>query len=162
MKLENLPTGDHVVRYVKPSMIQDDGTADGSDFRLRSARPDETGLSVNWLQVFGPERVRQLSEVRRLSRIQLRPNGRFAEMNVGAIIHQVATELDSLRIIHDPLEATDIFDADPSHAEITGLPPGGSDHAVLVGDLIVECIIAMHPAVVEQEGSVALLPARRP
>ena len=122
MKRENLPTGSHIVRYVKPSMIQEDGTADGSDFRLRSARPEEAGLSVNWLEVFGPDKVRQIDEVRRLCRLHLRPNGRFAEMNVGTIIHQVATELDSLRIIHDPLEATDGFDADPSHAEITGLP----------------------------------------
>ena len=45
MKQEDLPAGDQIVRYVKPSMILEDGTADGSDFRLRSARPDETGLS---------------------------------------------------------------------------------------------------------------------
>lgn len=123
MRRENIPTGSHIVRYVKPSMIQEDGTADGSDFRLRSTRLEETGLSVNWLEAFGPDKVHQLDEVRRLCRLHLRPNGRFAEMNVGTIIHQVATELDSLRIIHDPLEATDGFDADPSHAEITGLPP---------------------------------------
>lgn len=149
MKRGNLPPGGHIVRYVKPSMVQEDGSADGSDFRLRSARPDEVGLSVNWLEVFGAEKVRQLDEVRRLCRVRLRPNGRFAEMNVGAIMYQVTTELDSLRIMHDPLEATEDFDADPSHAEITGLPPGDSDHAVLVGDLIADCVIAMHPAVTE-------------
>ena len=70
----------------------------------------------------------------------------------GAFCLEVATELASLRIIHDSLEATDGFDADPSHAEITGLPPGDSDHAVLVGDLIAECVIAMHPAVVGHDG----------
>ena len=148
MKRENLLAGDQIVRYVKSSMIQEDGTADGSDFRLRSARPDETGLSVNWLEAFEPGKVHQLNEVRRLCRLHLRPNGRFAEMNVGTIISEVAMELDTLRIIHDPLEATKSFDADPSHAEITGLPPGDSDQAVLVGDLIVECIIDMHPAVI--------------
>ena len=60
MKREDLPAGDEIVRYVKPSMIQEDGTADGSDFRLRSARPDETGLSVNWLDAGSGE-----SEIRR-------------------------------------------------------------------------------------------------
>lgn len=152
MKQENIPPSSHIVRYVKPSMIQEDGTADGSDFRLRYPRPEETGLSVNWLEVFGPGKVHQLDEVRRLCRLHLRPNGRFAEMNVGTVIHHVATELDSLRIIHDPLEATDSFDADPSHAQITGLPPGDSDQAVLVGDLIAECVIAIHPAVVGDDG----------
>ncbi|MDE0154402.1 MAG: hypothetical protein OXI88_18885 [Gammaproteobacteria bacterium] len=65
-------------------------------------------------------------------------------MNVGAVMRQITGELDSLRIIHDPLDAEEEFDADPSHAEIIGLPPGDSDHALLVGDLIAECVIAMH------------------
>ncbi len=152
MKRDDLPAGDQIVRYVKPSMIQEDGTADGSDFRLRSARPDETGLSVNWLKAFEPGKVHQLGEVRRLYRLHLRPNGRFAEMNVGTVIREVAKELDTLRIIHDPLEATEGFDANPSHAEIIGLPPGDSDQAVLVGDLIAECVIDMHPAIVRHDG----------
>ena len=151
MMQDNIPAGDHIVRYVKPSMIQDDGTADGSDFRLRPTRPDETGLSVNWLEAFEPGKRNQLDEVRRLFRLHRKPNGRFAEMNVGTIIRQVAEELETLQIVHDPLEATDEFEADPSHAEITGLPPGESDQAILVGDLIAECVIRMHPAVVRQE-----------
>ena len=40
----DLPNDDQVVRYVKPSMIQEDGTPDGSEFRLRSG---EEELSVN-------------------------------------------------------------------------------------------------------------------
>ena len=147
MKGDSLPAGDQIVRYVKPSMIQDDGTADGSDFRLRPSMPGDTGLSVNWLEVFGQGKSHQMNEVRRLCRLRLRPNGRFAEMNVGTVMRRVAEELDSLRIIHDPLDAEENFYADPSHAEIIGLPPGHSDHAVLVGDLIAECVIAMYPAV---------------
>ena len=148
MKRDNLPAGDHIVRYVKPSMVREDGTADGSDFRLRPARPDEAGLSVNWLEAFQPDKTRQLSEVRRLFRLRPRPSGRFAEMNVGTVLSEVGRELDTLRIVHDPLEAESGFDADPSHAEIVGLPPGDSDQAMLVGDLIAECVIDMHPAVV--------------
>lgn len=148
MKGDDLPLGDHIVRYVKPRMVQEDGAADGSDFCLRSNRPDEEGLSVNWLEAFGTEKTYQLSEVRRLCspRLTLRLAGRFAEMNVGTVLHAVSQELDTLRIVHDPLEADQDFDSDPSHAEITGLPPGDSDDAVLVGDLIAECIVTMHPA----------------
>lgn len=152
MKHEDLPPDDQIVRYVRPSMIQDDGTVDGSDFCLRPDRPDETGLSVNWLQAFESGKDFQLSEVRRLCRLQLRRNGCFAELNIGRIIEEVATELVTLKIVHDPLEATEEFDADPSHAEIIDLPPGGSDQAALVGDLIAECVVAMHPAVVERDG----------
>ena len=152
MKRDDLPAGDQIVRYVKPSMIQEDGTADGSDFRLRSSKPDETGLSVNWLEAFEPGKVHQLNEVRRLCRLRLRPSGRFAEMNVSTVLREVTKELDTLRIVRDPLEAENDFDADPSHAEIIGLPPGDSDQAVLVGDLIADCVIDMHPAIVGHDG----------
>lgn len=128
----DLPAGDHIVRYVKPSLIQEDGTVDGSDFRSRPSRPDETGLSVNWLEAIEPGKARQLAEVRRLCRLRLRPSGRFAEMNVGTVVRKVAVELDTLRIVQDPLEATVEYDADPSHAKIIGLPPGDSDQAALI------------------------------
>ncbi len=149
MRGDDLPAGDQIVRYVKPSMIQDDGSPDGSDFQLRPKRPDETGLSVNWLDVFGPGKSHQLAEVRRLCRLTLKPRGRFAEMNVGAVERRVAEELDTLRIAHDPLEAEAGFEPDPSHAEVIGLPPSETDQAILVGDLIAECVVAMHPAVLD-------------
>ena len=127
-------------------MIQEDGSADGSNFCLRIDRPHATGLSVNWLEAFELGKVHQLAAVRRLCRLTVRPSGRFAEMNVGNVRLRVANELDALRIVHDPLEAEGGFEADPSHAEIIGLPPGGSDQALLIGDLIAECVVDMHPA----------------
>lgn len=149
MKGDDLPADDHIVRYVKPSMILEDGTPDGSDFCLRVSRPDEIGLSVNWLEAFGPPKAQQLSEVRHLIRLGIRRNGRFAELEVGTTLHTVSEEMTTLRMLHDPLEATDRFGADPSHAEIVGLPPGNSDEAALVGDLIAECVVDMHPAITE-------------
>ena len=144
---DELGPENHIVRYVKPSMILEDGTPYGVDFQLRPNRPDEIGLSVNWLEAFGPGKEHQLAEVRRLCRLKLRPKGRFAEMNVGEVRRRVAEELDTLRIVHDPLEAEGAFEADPSLAQITGLPPHGSDQAMLVGALIAECVAAVHPAI---------------
>ena len=140
----DLPNDDQVVRYVKPSMIQEDGTPDGSEFRLRSG---EGELSVNWLGAFGQDKNHQLAETRRLSRLNRRRTARFAEMNVGMVKRKVAEELDSLRIVSDPLPAEIDFDADPSHAAIIGLPHGDSDQGALIGDLIAECCTEMHPAV---------------
>lgn len=148
---DDLPPDDHIVRYVKPSMIRKDGTPDGAEFRLRPNRPDETGLSVNWLEVFGPGKANQLAEVQRLCRLTTRPRGRFAEMNVGALTRRVAEELISLHIVHAPLDAEHGYQADPSHAEIIGLPPSESDLAMLVGDLISECVIAMHTTVFQAD-----------
>ena len=145
MKGDDLPDDDQIVRYVKPSMIREDGHPDGSEFRLRPDRPDDVGLSVNWLGAFELEKNHQLAEVRRLCRLTLRPSGRFAEMNIGTVKKKVTEELETLRIVHDPLEAEAEFEADPSHSEITGLPPSESDQALLIGDLIAECVLDMHP-----------------
>lgn len=150
MKGDDLPAADHVVRYVKPTLIQEDGTVNGADFRLRPNRPDETGVSVNWLEAFDGDKAHQVAHVRRLYRLTVRRTGRFAELNVGAVREKVAEELATLRIVHDPLDAEGDFEADPSHAEIVGLPPGDSPEADMIGDLITECVITMHPAIIEE------------
>lgn len=129
-------------------MVQDDGSPDGSEFRLRPNGSDKTGLSVNWLEILANAKSDQLAEVCRLSR---KVSGRFAEMNVGTVMRTVAHELHNLLIVHEPLPATEEWEADPSHSEIVGLPPQDSDQALLVGDLIAQCVVAMHPAVTEGE-----------
>ncbi len=50
MTRNDLPESDHIVRYVRPSLVEENGTANGAEFRLRPDRPDDTGLSVNWLE----------------------------------------------------------------------------------------------------------------
>ena len=140
---DNLPNDHHIVRYVKPSLVEE-GIVDGSAFLLR---PDEPGLSVNWLEAFeGNDEDRQLSEVRQLFRLKLSRNGRFAKLNVGATKRIVSEVVEELGIIEAPRPPTDEFEADPSHAEIIGLPPGESDEAMLIGDLIADCVIyPLHP-----------------
>lgn len=147
MKGDDLPERAQVVRYVRPSLIREDGTPDGADFRLRPNRSDETGLSINWLDVLGTFKSDQLKELRLVSRLQLRRNGRFAELNVGQVLRYVSEEIQTLRLVHDPLEEKMPHRADPSHSEIAGLPPGESDQAMLLGDLITACVSDMHPAI---------------
>ncbi|MXZ55380.1 MAG: hypothetical protein F4227_08790 [Gammaproteobacteria bacterium] len=141
----DLPEKDHIVRYVKPTALREDGSADGSAFLLRLNHKDDAGLSVNWLEVFGHDKRHQLEEVRRLCRLKLSRAGRFVEMNIGTVTREIAKERDSVRIVHKPLEPKGGFEADPSHAEISGLPPGNSDEAMLIGDLIAQCIVSDHP-----------------
>lgn len=144
---DELPDEDHIVRYVKPTGIREDGTVDGSEFRLRPNRPDDTGVSVQWLECYRDlPKADQLAQVRIVSRLTLKKRGRFAELNIGTVKRHVSEELEAMRIVHWPLEATDRFPDDPSHAEITGLPPGESDQAALIGDMIAQCIVQTHPA----------------
>lgn len=141
---DELPDGDHVVRYVRPIKVREDGSVDGSEFCLRRS---DAGLSVNWLECFqGRCKSLQLDQVRRLSRITMRPNGRLAELNVGVTKDHVRERLNAIRFVHMPLAAEGGYKADPSHSEILGLPQAASPEAAIVGDMIAECIENVHPA----------------
>lgn len=130
MKGDPLPEDNRIVRYLSATLIVD-GIADGSGFCMRRG---EEGLSVNWLEVLASGGADPLGEVRRLSRLRLRRSGRFAELGVGDVLRAATEELDTLRIVHDPLEEAEGFAADPSHSQIAGLPPADTDEAMLAGD----------------------------
>ena len=141
---EDLTDDSHVVRYAKPTLVRDDGSVGGEAFQLRL---HESSLSINWLECFkGFSKPQQLDEVRRLSRLQLRRNGRLAELHVGLTKQHVLGEIDSLRFLHKPLTAEGPYEADPSHSEILGLPLPDSPEAEMIGDVIAECIEAIYPA----------------
>lgn len=143
-----LPDEAHVVRCVKRRLINDeDGSVDGSAFRLRDG---EHGLSVNWLERFdGMTKEQQVDEVRRLIRLKLSRRLRFAELQVGVALQHVRQEYGQLSFVHAPLAAEGEYEADESHSEVAGLPPGDSERGALVGDLIAGCVQRIHFAVVE-------------
>ena len=140
-----LPDESHVVHYVKPSFYSPTEGVDAHEFILRD---NEIGLSVNWLECFGDRtKVEQLDEVRRLLRFRLTmsKNGCLAELNVGFTKKRLSDELDSLCFINKPLPATNDCEDDPSHSEIMGLPPKNSDRALILGEMIAECVEITHP-----------------
>ena len=140
---QNLPDTDNVVRYVRGTFV-DDGRVDGAAFLLRE---NESGLSVSWLDYFhGRTKPQQLDEVRSLTRLELRRSARFAELNVGQTLERISEMLNSVRFVHRPLPADDEYEADPSHSQIEGLPPGDTDEAELIGDMIAECVTEVHAA----------------
>lgn len=139
MKGEELSPEDHIVRYVKPSSMNEE-RVDGSEFQ----RNDKREVSVNWLEYYVDyTKEEQLAKIRRVIPVTLRRNGRFAELNVGKVRQDLAEKLPTLRIIHDP------EDENPSHSEIRGLPAPGSNQAEMIGDMIAKCICDLHPAIVE-------------
>jgi len=151
MKEKELDSEHHVVRYVNSTCVTDGGKAvTGRAFHLR---PGEECLSVNWLEACGSERNDQLTEVRRTCRMgrrsscSRRKRDIFAEINVGELLRALSEEMYCSRIIHDPQDATEEHCADPSHAVITDLPLHGSADAVLVGELIAECVSVLHPVI---------------
>lgn len=143
MTPRDLPDEGNVVRYAKPTQVID-GRVDGSAFLLKET---ESGLSVNWLEYFGGRpKHQQLAEIRRLIRLTLRRIGMFAELNVGETREHIGDVLDEIRFIHSPLAPEGGFEADPSHSEVVGLPPGDTPEAELIGDMIAESVTEAHPA----------------
>lgn len=151
---DELDSGQHIVRYVNAHSVLEDGTAEGEAFELRLG---EDCLSVNWLEIFGQEKEDQLSGVRsscrfgRRSSPKRRSRDRFAEINVGELMRTLSGEIESSRVLHDPLEASGEFDADPSHAIVTDMPLHGTRRAKIIGELIAECVAALHPAAEPQD-----------
>ena len=89
-----------VVRYAKPSLINEDRIT-GGVFVLR---PRELGLSVNWLDFFEEcSKEQQLDRVRETSQMELSRNGRLAELNVGMTKTHLVGELESISFKHKPM-----------------------------------------------------------
>ena len=151
MNATAIPESDHVVRYVKWSLLPN-GRVDGNAFVRRT---DETTVSVNWLETFPGDRTHQLAEVRRCIHLQLGAQAKFALLHTGACRRHVARSLIEdgypdiqMGFLHVPRKKKGDFPEDPSHTEITGLPDPGADpeHAEYVGDLIAQRTIALYPA----------------
>ena len=147
---DELPDDSHVLRFIRPNWILDDGKVDGTAFRLKKKKSGiiETGLSVHWLEWFEDlNKSQQLAEVKSLSRFKRTINSRFAELHVDSVKRSISAELDGVRFVHKPTEALGNYRADPSHSEIEGLPPWDSPDGALIGDMIAKCIKAMHSAI---------------
>ena len=143
-----LPGEANVVRYASPMRVDDFGNVRANAFTRRKG---EDGLSVQWLEALpGQSKSEQLAEARRLSRVELKRDGRFAELNVEIANQNLARENVTTSFVHCPLEATDQHEADESHSELRGLPPFEEQiQARIVGDFIAKhCITATHPAMV--------------
>ncbi len=116
MRRVPLPDDHHCSRYCKPTAVGRDGLPTTAAFEIK---PGEEYLSVNWLEFFAaPDLAAAVELVRkafRRKRYGVRPNGRFAVVNVGAALAAIAkTAGRPGRIEHLPLGD------DESHAGLLG------------------------------------------
>lgn len=139
---KDLPDKDHVIRYVRPTLI-DNGVVSGGAFCLRKI---ETGLSVYWLEVFGGNKNYQINRARESCDLTPAKSGKFAELNVGITKRHVnSNSIYPQEIRIQSTQPNDKRDFVQSHSEIIGLPPANCQEAMLVGELIAECINNVHP-----------------
>ena len=139
MSGSQIPLDNHVIRYVRPTDV-DEGEVSGGAFMLR---PSEASLSVNWKERLPGSHGEQLAALRKLIPLQLARNGRFATLNVGQTKHFLRSNHHFIDICSEPLDGTEAHPPDPSHAGITGLPAyENHSEAVFVGDLVAQCVRA--------------------
>ena len=143
MTCGNVPAHDHVTHYVKPSKVLDDGSIDGSVFRESAL--DDDGLSVNWLEYFADKNKNErLNAVALKIQQETKFSGRFAEMNVGDIVECLNVRSCHGSVKHDPQDARNGHDRDPSHCLILGLPARDSEENKRAADAIADCVQAIH------------------
>ena len=141
---EPLPDDDHISRYCSPSAVDERGLPLSAAFKPKQR---EGYLSVNWLEYFGETdldaAVERVREVFRSKNYQVRPNGRFAVLNVAAAKTAVQEGVGtSLCINHLPLHD------DESHSGILGYD--SHDLAVAVELRALVSHQDVHPAVLDQ------------
>jgi hypothetical protein len=107
---------------------------DGTAFRLR---PNETYLSVNWLEFFQtPSCGDQIAAVRRAFQekgTNLGTKAKFAVLSVSEVVEEaIRKESRQLTFIHEP----DDEPLDPSHSGIHGYSPEDD----IIADLIANCV----------------------
>ena len=144
MTCGELPDGDNILRFVRHGLQRDDGWPDGSAFL---ANEGEMGLSVNWIEYFGHEnKAQSIDEVRECIQRDRSATSIFAELNIEATKNRLDNEGYSIKLMHTPQPANERHGPDPSHSEILELPPFGSPHSEMIGDLIAdECVIGKYP-----------------
>lgn len=95
---DNIPDEHHVARYCRPKCVQDDQILPDA-FKLR---PTDTYVSSNWMEYFKEKEIsKRIDGVRKALQdggFTLRPNGRFARLNVG----NAKSSINNLRIKHVP------------------------------------------------------------
>ncbi|RMH45327.1 MAG: hypothetical protein D6694_04870 [Gammaproteobacteria bacterium] len=100
-----IPDSDDIARHCKGSWIQEDGRVSSNAFKLR---PNESYLSVSWLDFWGKESSEEnLEETRKAFKrkgFELRKSARFAVAQVGVMCDAVATESQgkTIEVLHEP------------------------------------------------------------
>ena len=121
MKGDHLADPHHATRYCKPSCVQHGQPTVGA-FEIGG---NEQHLSVNWLEYFAASgntsRTQQMQSIREAFHekpFSLRPNGRFAVLNVGLSKRQItAAHGRSIDFLHWP------EDKEESHSGVFGYGP---------------------------------------
>jgi hypothetical protein len=139
-KITNLPNEDHVMRYVPWGKLRRDGDDNVLGFLAEAfkLRPDETYLSVNWLEHFEFEGDREAQIQASVKTFRKTLNvGAKSAFGIGNVarIKEVCSARDvDVRIVYEPK------DENQSHSAIRRLP---RDDAMLLDALAADAFVEL-------------------
>lgn len=101
-----LPSQDHIMRYVPPARLRrdEDGNVLGILPQAFSYRDEEEHLSVNWLEYFRQDKVKNLIECVEIQRKTLKvgKNSIYAVAVVGKVTQVCVAKRKPARIVYHP------------------------------------------------------------
>lgn len=137
MSCNSLNDSDHVVRYVRPTLLGQNGVADSRAFQHRG---DEKYLSANWLEyVDGKTTKERLKKIKVHCGLKMSPKGKIVELNVGQTIKEFAHYNEKVYFRHKPNKSN------VSHTAIFLSKSYRSMSQFLLDSLWSRCIKCTHP-----------------
>lgn len=152
MKGDPIPDSDHVLRYVRRSLIDEEGAPSGPAFLSRPR--DDNSASYNWLEYYSGSDDERLAEIRKRRRLEYRPRDVLAKLNTHHVLSRLHEEFEDcgVAIVHDPLDPDETYELDDqSHALMLNIPAKGEALGEAMGDLIAECVIETFHALAPEE-----------
>ena len=117
--VEPLPDSDHVLRYVRPRLLEKDeqGRPIGIAWQALELRDDEEELSVLWVEYYGDSATGIPCAIwAKRKAYNVARNSAFAHGNVGRIKQICSENAQAVRILHEPEPG------EPCHSAIRRLP----------------------------------------
>lgn len=142
MKGDELGGSEHIARLCKPSSISPvSGRISAAAFLLRT-EPQETYLSVNWLEYFnGASRIEQVNDIKNILAQKLRvpAKAKIAVLNVGEMCGHVQSETKGrhiLKVVEEPENVNGV--CDKSHCGIYDMRTDNMEIAELIKEKVLE------------------------
>jgi len=137
---DTVPDTDHVSRLFRNSQF-DDNELQPSAFVL--SPNDDDGLSVNWLEHASTSHRTALDAILAAARTKrtVKPNERFAVMNVGRALEEAHNKCPELAIEHDPESPPRTDWTDETHSLIKNMTSGNN---MAVAEILAEIAAVTH------------------
>ena len=142
---QDLPDADHVLRHVNSGRLRRDANRNVVGIRGDGLQPKkDEGLSTNWLEFTEGTEAEQIGAALAMmaNGLDIRKSAVLAKINVGKFRALAGGEGYRIRVVYDPIAATEENEGNEGHAEIRHLPDDNAELFDLLATDGIEATIA--------------------